>query len=534
MEQIEVQTKAERQRQIMAVLAQHGLAAVGGNGTQFKAEQAREACEELGTTFIKLGQVLSTRGDMLPEEFLVELAKLQDSVPPVDTSVIEVEIAESLGSSPHELFASFEHVPLGSASIGQVHLATLNDGREVVVKIRKPGIKELVEIDLDILTSLAASSSRRFPALAEYDVRGMVAEFADMLRAELDYTREGRNIELFRSYFASDKGYALPEVIPEFCTSNVLVLTVVPGEKASSDIVLTDKRRDLVAQRIARFVLEPAFMHGVFHADPHPGNISVQENGTVGVVDFGMIGKLTDKTRRYLADLFVALDRHDVQRFTDRLIDVAPPTRPIDRVSLSQELGRLIERYMSTSLERVALGPAINDLLDLIRCHALHLSGSVAMFFKAIAMSEGLIEKIDPEKTIQDFIKPVSEKIALSRLTSDEWLERMKLSAVDAAELSIDLPRRADRVLADLERGNLRVWARVEDLQPMVDRMERMVERVNITLIAAACIVSLAVLLMYYHPQGLYGVVGGIVWAAIVITVLAVLRILWQTLRKGG
>jgi len=452
MEQIQVPTKAERQRQIMAVLAKHGLAAVGGSGTQFKAEQARETCEELGTTFIKLGQVLSTRGDMLPEEFLFELAKLQDSVPAVDTSIIEVEIAESLGASPHELFASFEHVPLGSASIGQVHLATLNDGREVVV--RKPGVKELVEIDLDILTSLAASSAKRFPALAEYDVRGMVAEFADMLRAELDYTREGRNIELFRSYFASDKGYALPEVIPEFCTSNVLVLTVVTGEKANGDLDLTDKRRDLVAQRIARFVLEPAFMHGVFHADPHPGNISVQENGTVGVVDFGMVGKLTDETRRYLADLFMALDRHDVQRFTDRLIDVAPPTRPIDRVSLSQELGRLIERYMSASLEHVQLGPAINDLLDLIRRNALHLSGSVAMFFKAIAMSEGLIEKIDPEKTIQDFIKPISEKIALSRLTSDEWLERMKRSAVDAAELSIDLPRRADRVLAEMERGN--------------------------------------------------------------------------------
>jgi ubiquinone biosynthesis protein len=534
MEEIAVPTKAERQRQIMSVLAKHGLAAVGGNGTHFKAEQAREACEELGTTFIKLGQVLSTRGDMLPEEYLIELAKLQDSVPPVETSIIEVEIAESLGASPHELFATFEHVPLASASIGQVHLATLNDGREVVVKVRKPGVKELVEIDLDILTSLAASSSKRFPALAEYDVRGMVAEFADLLRSELDYTREARNVEQFRSYFKDDKGFVLPEVIPEYSTSNVLVLTVVPGEKASEAIDLSDKRRDLVAQRIARFVLEPAFMHGVFHADPHPGNISIQPSGVVGVVDFGMVGKLTDETRRYLADLFMALDRHDVQRFTDRLIDVAPPTRPIDRVSLSQELGRLIERYMSASLEHVQLGPAINELLDLIRRHALHLSGAVAMFFKAIAMSEGMIEKIDPQKTIADFIKPISEKISISRLTSDEWMERMKLSAVDAAELSIDLPRRADRVLADIERGNLRVWARVEDLDPMVDRMERMVERVNITLIAAACIVSLAVLLMYYHPQGLYGVIGGIVWAAIVITVLAVLRILWQTLRKGG
>jgi ubiquinone biosynthesis protein len=189
---------------------------------------------------------------------------------------------------------------------------------------------------------------------------------------------------------------------------------------------------------------------------------------------------------------------------------------------------------MSTSLERVQLGPTIGELLGLIRRHALHLSGAVAMFFKAIAMSEGLIESIDPKKTIAGFVKPISEAISLSHLASREWLERMKLSAVDAAELSIDLPRRADRVLADVERGNLRVWTRVENLEPALARMERMFERVNVTLIAAACIVGLAVLLVYYHPQGLYGVIGGVVWAAIVIAVLAVLRILWRTLRNGG
>lgn len=534
MQDVALPTKAERQRQIMGVLAKHGLAAVGGGGSQFKAVQAREACEELGTTFIKLGQLLSTRGDVLPEEYLVELSKLQDSVPPTETDEIESAIEESLGARPQELFGTFERIPLASASIGQVHAATLLDGRGVVVKVRKPGVKELVEIDLDILTSLAATSTKRFPAMADYDVRGTVAEFADLLRAELDYTREARNVEQFRSFFENDKGFALPQVIWEYCTASVLVLTVVTGVKASELPALSPKLRDTITERIARFVLEPAFSHGVFYADPHPGNISIQPNGIVGVVDFGMVGTLTDEARRYLADLFMALDRRDVQRFTDRLIDVAPPTRPIDRVALSQELGRLVDRYMNASLEHVQLGAAINDLLDLVRRRSLHLSGAVAMFFKAIAMSEGLIESIDPKKTIADFVKPISEKISLSRLTSDEWVERLKLSAVDAAELGIDLPRRADRVLADIERGNLRVWTRIEDIEPMLTRMERMVERLNVTLIAAACIVGLAILLMYYHPVGLFGVIGGVVWAAIVIAVLAVLRILWQTLRKGG
>lgn len=536
MEQVVVQTptRAERYRQIMAVLAKHGIIAAGSAQTQAKAEQVREACEELGTTFIKMGQVLSTRADVLPEEYRAELTKLQDSVPPLPVEVIEAEIEAQLGAPPAELFATFDREPLASASIGQVHRATLKDGRDVIVKVRKPGVRQLVEVDLDILTSLAASSPKYFPALKDYDIAGVVAEFVDMLRAELDYTREARNVETFAGFFEDDPGFNFPEVIWDLSTAHVLTLTHVDGEKSSEPPKLTAKRRELAAQRIARVVLEPAFMHGIFHADPHPGNIIIRSDGVVGVVDFGMVGRFTDEMRRNMADLFGSLDRRDVQRFTDRLIDVAPPTQPIDRVALAQELGRLTDRYMSASLEHVELGKAIDDLLELVRRHALRLPGNVAMFFKAVAMSEGLIESIDPEKTIQDFIKPMSEKLGASRITSDEWAERLKYSALDAAELSIELPRRADRVLADIERGNLRVWARIEELEPTLQRMERMVERINLTLLAAACIVGLAVLLIYYHPDGWRGIVGVAFWVAIVIAIGTVLRTAIQTIRKGG
>ncbi len=526
----------------MAVLAKHGLAAVGSSmGSRsdeardhVRAEQMRAACEELGPTFIKLGQVLSTRGDLLSDEYRVELAKLQDAVPPVPTAEIENEIVQNLGASPEVLFAHWDPEPMASASIGQVHRARLSDGRAVVVKVRKPGVRALVEVDLDILTSLAASSEKHFPDLVDYDVPGLVAEFQELLRAELDYTREGRNVEQFASFFKGDEGFVFPAVIWEYSTAHVLTLTEVDGERATEAPALSKKRREAVAQRIARFVLEPAFMHGVFQADPHAGNIAVRPDGTIGLVDFGMVGRLTDETRRHLGDLFVALDRRDVQRFCDRLIDVAPPSRPMNRVALTQDLGRLLDRYMSDSLERVELGKAMEELLELVRRHALHLPGAVAMLFKAIAMSEGLLVSIDPDKTIQDYIRPISQKIALARLAPDEWRERLQSSAMDAAELSIELPRRADRVLGDIERGNLRVWARIEDLEPTLVRLERMVERVNVTLIAAACIVGLAVLTIYYHPHGWFGVVSGIVWVAIAIAIIAVLRIAWSALRKGG
>lgn len=542
MNQPAASTRSERSRQILTVLAAHGLAAVGAGirirrpstRTRSQAEEAREACEELGTTFIKMGQLLSTRGDILPTEYRVELAKLQDSVPPLPTDTIENEIANELGGRPQDLYKSFDRDPLASASIGQVHLATLHDGRAVVVKVRKPGVRETVELDLEIIAALAEKWAKHFPALSDHDVDGIVAEFSDTLRAELDYTREAKNITVFRGYFKDDDGFDIPEVIEELSTGRILTLTLVEGVKAAEMPAIATELRQAVAQRVARLILEPAFLHGAFHADPHPGNIVVRDDGVVGVVDFGMIGHLSDELRRDLADLFMAIDRRDVQRLTDRLIDVAPPTRPVNRSALAQELGRLLERYMSSSLQRVQLGSAINELLDLARRHRLQLPGAVALFFKAIVMGEGLIVSIDPGKTIQDFITPISEKIGMSRMSSDEWADRLRLSALDAAELSIELPRRADRVLADVERGNLRVWAKIENLEPALLRMERMVERVNITLIAAACIVGLAVLTIYYHPQGGHGVVAAVVWVAVAIAFVAMARIAWSTLRKGG
>ena len=526
-------TRAQRYRQIAAVLGKHGIASIGAPSAA-QAEQFRMACEELGTTFIKLGQLLSTRGDVLPDEFRDELAKLQDAVPPLPADVIEVEIAAELGAPVTEIFAEFNPEPLASASIGQVHAARLKDGRDVVVKVRKPGTRELVEIDLDILRSLVSNSSKHLAVLEAYDLHTVVAEFHDSLLAELDYTREARNMQAFADFFADDSSIVLPEIIWELSTARILTQTRLSGIAGATVMQLTVKQREALAQRIARFVLEPAFLHGIFHADPHAGNILPLEKGRLGVVDFGMVGRLTDDLQRYIADLFDALNRRDAQRFADRLIDIAPPTRPINRVALTQEIGRIFERYLSRSLARIEIGDALGDLLGLVRTHGLHLPGSVTMLFRAIAMSEGMIVSIAPAKTLQDFLAPLSDKIVAERLSPDHWAERLQHSAMDAAELSIELPRRADRVLADVERGNLRMWARIEDLEPTLVRLERMVERVNVTLIACACIVGLSVLLLYYHPQGWRDIIGGVFWVAPIIAIAAIVRIAWSTLRRGS
>ena len=313
-------SKSERYREIFAVLARHGIGVVDDElikhqaGDRARAEHLRQACEELGTMFIKLGQMLSTRSDLLPEAYRTELAKLQDEVAPLPADAITNVIREDLGELPDKLFAFFDAKPLGSASIGQVHSARLFDGRNVVLKIRKPGVDELVRIDLEILEGLVEEWTPRFPVLQQYDAPGLARDFSDALLAELDYSREAANVKFFRDVFAKEHGFTIPAVIAEYSKNRVLVEERVEGRKPAEVADLPKLSRALVSRRIARFVLEPAFDRGVFYADPHPGNFLIKEDGSLSIIDFGKVGRLTPDTRRRVAEIFIAIVRSDGQR----------------------------------------------------------------------------------------------------------------------------------------------------------------------------------------------------------------------------
>jgi ubiquinone biosynthesis protein len=532
-------TKAQRYGEILATFARHGIGIVGDRfgkkddeREHSRAEHVRRACEELGTTFIKLGQALSTRGDLLPEPYRTELLKLQDDVPAVPGTAAARVIREELGASPEKLFASFDREAMGSASIGQVHAAKLKDGRDVVVKVRKPGVEQIVEIDLDILQDLAESWSERFPILEEYDVRGLVREFADTLRSELDYRREAANVRFFRDVFAKEHGFNVPEVIEEYSGERVITLARLDGRKPT-DLQNTGKRRRAtLSRRIARLVLEPAFERGVFYADPHAGNFLIQSDGSLAVIDFGMVGRLTPEARRRVADVFIAIDRRDAQRLSDSLIEITSPTHPVDRAVINTELDRMLERYVDVALEDVRFGEAISQLLELIRRHGLRLPGNLAQFFKALAMSEGLLQTIDPDSSLADYIEPMVGKLMYQRFAGDQLLDRMRDSAVDAAELSIELPRRIDRVLGEVERGNLRVWTKVQDLDSAIARFEHAVERANAAMLASACIVGLAIVMLFYHPQGWQRWIGIAFWIGVTLAFLFALRTVWAALAK--
>jgi ubiquinone biosynthesis protein len=242
-----------------------------------------------------------------------------------------------------------------------------------VLKVRKPGVDELVRIDLEILGDLIDKWSSRFPVLQEYNARALLQEFKDVLLAEIDYGREAANMKLFRSTFADDNGFKIPAVIEEFSKNRVLTEERLKGRKPSDTADLPKRSRTLVSRRIARFVLEPAFERGFYYADPHPGNLLIGTHGELSVIDFGKMGRLSPEAQRRAADLFIAITRSDAQRLTDRLIEITAPQHAIDRDLITREIDRILELYVDVSLENLRFGEAISEVLQLVRRHGLRL-----------------------------------------------------------------------------------------------------------------------------------------------------------------
>lgn len=530
--------KNKRYREIVAVLTRHGIGVVADGALKHDAENdavraqhVRQAFEELGPVFIKLGQMLSTRADLLPDAYRTQLEKLQDRVEALPTEAIVDAVQNALGAPPHELFEFFDPDSIGSASIGQVHNARLLDGREVVVKVRKPGVEQLVRIDLEILSGLVDAWTPRLDLLQQFDARSVLQEFSDMLLAELDFRREAANQNIFRKIFGNEFGFKVPEIIDALSTESVLTHARVDGVKPGEVEGLSKRRRAAVSRRIARFILEPAFEHGIFYVDPHPGNLLLQENGVLAVVDFGMVQRLTPEARRRVADMLVAIGRCDAERLTYRLIEIAAPTHPIDRTAIAGQLDRMLQRYVNVSFENLPFAEALSELLELFREHRLRLPTNVAQLFKALVMCEGIVRSIDPESGLADYLEPFAGKSAYAGLGGDGWDARLRDSVADAAELTVTLPRRVDSVLSEIERGNLRVWTRVEDVEPLLRRFERVVERANATILAAACIVGLAIVMQFYHPQGWRGWIGFVFAAAAVAAIFGSLRTLFALRR---
>lgn len=466
-----------------------------------QAEHVRLMFEELGTTFIKLGQVLSTRVDLIPPEYIEELEKLLDRVPPADYELIREAVEQELDKPLDDVFDYFEPVPLASASIGQVHAARLKSGEEVIVKVKRPGVKEQVNTDVGIITELARLASRRIPILRDYDLEGIVREFTQTLLSELDYLQEGRNADHFRENFRGDYRVYIPEVYWDYTTSEVIVMERIYGVRINDIEAL--KREDLdpevVAKRSADILLEQVFEHGFFHADPHPANFFVLQDESIGLVDFGMVGYIDQLTKGTLVDLFIAIFQQDPDGVVDAYVDLGVAGRVEHFGELRNEIGSLIMKYYGLTLRQVNIRSVLNDVTAVIRRHNLRMPANLALLVKTISMEEALVMKLDPDFNFTQEMTPFARRVWEETRSPVAFAQRSFRALTDLVDVGLRAPRQVRRVLGQLSRGEFAIITNQPRLDEELTYIGAIVNRLIVAILTAAALISSGLLLLFYN-----------------------------------
>jgi ubiquinone biosynthesis protein len=435
-------------------------------------ERVRLAIEELGPAFIKLGQVLSTRPDQVGFVLANELSSLQQNTPadPADKVVALVE--QELGRPLAECFATFNHEPVASASIGQVHRATLIDGLPVAVKVQHVGVERQVRVDLEILSGLA-QLAERVPELQPYRLSSTMQELQRMMRRELDFRRELRNQQQFARMFDGDPRVRVPRVFPELSSSRVLTMEWFSGSKLSA--LLDDPSAEAslpeYAQRGAQLYLKMIFEHGFYHADPHPGNLMLLVDGAIGLLDYGMVGRLDESLREQVEDLLLAISSHDAQRLTNVVMRIGSTPLGLDEMALSTDLTAFVEQYAYQPLDRFDLSGAFVEFIEIVRRYEIVLPASVAMLIKTLLMLEGMARMLEPEFSLMELVEPYRSNIVRRRLSPKRQARKLGVIMGEVEQLVEVAPRRLREILEQVQRGKFDVHLDHRGLEPSVNRL---------------------------------------------------------------
>ena len=471
------------------------------------ARRMRLAFEELGPSFIKLGQILSTRPDLIPRNFAEEFATLQDQVPSVSFGEIERQIRQELGGGVEELFAWFDAEPLAAASIAQVHRARLHTGEEVVVKVRRPDIVEIVETDIDILASMAVWAERHVPFTAIYDPPGVVREFARTIRREMELDREGRTIERFRRNFDGDATLAFPLVYHQLTTSGVLTLEYVRGIKVSDLAALRKAGLDcrLIAARGADAFLRQVVEHGLFHGDPHPGNISILPGNVICLLDYGMVGRLEGKTKHLLFRVLKAVIDRNPDDLVEALDDAGDLTETSLKQPLRRDLAEFIDSYSDIPLKELQVGRLLSEFVDIITLYRIRLDPYLMLLAKALVSIEGLGRRLDPEFDMMTHIRPFIEEAIKDKMSPVEVAKDARSYLLSLLQLSRNLPRDLKEIVTRINRGTVKIDLEHRGLDRLIVELDKSSNRLSSSLIIAALLVGSAIIVNSDKGPKLFG-----------------------------
>jgi ubiquinone biosynthesis protein len=459
-------------------------------------EIIRMAMEELGPTFIKIGQLLSNRTDVLPNELIRELSRLQDEVQPIPPKLITIALREELGRPANEVFRSFEEAPTASASIAQVHRAELTTGEDVAVKIQRPGIETMIETDLDIVAYLARLAERYIPSSRYLGPTDTVKEFRKHIRRELDFGRERQNMERFASMFARREGVKVPATYARYSTKRMLIMEYVDGTKVSTFLgdpegahkVTFDPSK--IAERGAHLTLEQILIHGFFHADPHPGNLMILPGNTICYLDFGLMGRLHEEERDHLATAIGGMVRRDGAKVTDAVLRLTRASRTAQYQDLVDEIQDLVDDYLDRALKDVNIAELFSDLITLVVSHGIKVPTSLMMVAKALLTIEGVGMHLYPEFTLQPALEEASRRVVMHRLRPENLAREASTLGLEYLELLRDTPSDISGIARMLRTGQLTIGFRLRGLEPVRETLDNVGYRLVFGLVLAALMIS--------------------------------------------
>jgi ubiquinone biosynthesis protein len=516
-------TRVARRGHLLRVLREVGV--VGDRpATREGAVQFREALEELGTTFLKLGQVLSSRPDLLPDVYIDELDKLVDEAPPLPFAPLREVIDREIGL---ERFTSIDETPLATASIGQIHAALLKSGRAVVVKVRRPGIVEQVELDLELLRKTASIAEKRSDVARLLQLNALTEELEQHLLAELDFREEAHNAELISEVIAEYRDdLFVPEVIHPYVTEEVLVLERIEGVKVGgADHGLTEERGGELARTFFRAYIRQITVKGLYHADPHRGNVLITPDGRLALLDFGLIGRLDDDTRTSLALLLLAIAQNRADDVADLIVSLSLTSAASDEAGFVHDLRRTLPRYQWRPLAGIKTGEALADLQRLCLQHGIALPTSFSLVGKTLSQAEGIARTLDPSLDPVATIRGESSTVLVQE--AERRLEPNQLLAFTFTQIQplLRLPRRLAQLAQKVENGSLKVGIAPVEIEAFERLLHATANRIGAAMIISALLIASALMARVNHA---FAVVGFSCAAALG------LYMLWRIVRTPG
>lgn len=456
--------------------------------TKTLGERIRLVLEDLGPTFVKLGQLASTRSDLLPDSIIQELVKLQDQVPPFSSDDARSILEEDLEAPVEDMFSWFDETPVAAASIGQVHLGRLKSGEEVAIKIQRPGALQTITRDLSILRDLTMLAEKRWVWAKRYQMVRLVEEFSKSMLAEMDYSREGRNTEKIALQFQNDSHIFIPAIYWQYTSSRVLTMEYVEGVTLSQREKLEEGGFDLqdIAKRFVNGMLHQMFIEGFFHADPHPGNLLIRKDGSLAFLDFGMVGRLSEDMKDHLSELIIALMRKNTDSMIRAILRLGLLPEDHDMDALHRDLDVLRDEYYDIPFAEIGIGRALNDLFGVAQRHAIVMPPDLTLLGKALLTMEGVIQKLDPALSIIDMAEPFGRKLVKERFSTRRLRSKLLGGASGLAEALLELPSHARQLSALISKGKLKVEINVPELESLMKKLDQISNRLSFSIVLLA------------------------------------------------